>query len=74
MQDTKSGDDYAAGNGLLDRRVFLRAGVGVSASLLCAQAVGKEREPWSRQPGAPMTDSGAPSSHTAHIKRVGIGS
>ena len=74
MQDTNAGEDYVAGNGLLDRRLFLRAGVGAGAGLLCAHAVGKERHPWSTGPGAPMSDSGMPSPHAVDLKRIGIGS
>ena len=52
-----------AGNGLLDRRIFLRAGVAGGATLLTAQAAGLEREEWMKFPGYPMSESGAPSAY-----------
>jgi sulfane dehydrogenase subunit SoxC len=61
-----------AGNGLLDRRIFLQAGVAGGATLLVAQASAVEREEWMRFPGGPMSDDGAPSAHESHVKRVGI--
>jgi sulfane dehydrogenase subunit SoxC len=69
----------AAGNGLMDRRVFLRAGLGAAGgmSLLAAQASAagpSTRPPWMQAPGGPMNAYGVPSSHEARITRVGIGS
>ncbi len=61
-----------AGNGLFDRRFFLRASVASSAILLSAKAPGAEREPWMNAPGAAVSQSGLPSDHEAHIKRIGI--
>ena len=61
-----------AGNGLLDRRLFLKAGASGSALLLATAAPAVEREDWSRAPGAPMSDSGMPSAHESHVKRTGI--
>ncbi len=63
-----------AGNGLLGRRFFLKAGVAGSAALLSAQACSAERPAWMRGPGAPLSESGAPSQHEAHLQRTGIGS
>jgi sulfane dehydrogenase subunit SoxC len=63
-----------AGNGLLDRRIFIRAGVAGSATLLTAQAGGVEREAWMKLPGGPMSENGAPSAYEAHVKRLGVGS
>jgi sulfane dehydrogenase subunit SoxC len=74
MQDSKADNERGAGNGLFDRRLFLRAGMAAGAGLLTAQATAKQREPWMTAPGAPMSDNGAPSSHTAHIRRVAVGS
>jgi sulfane dehydrogenase subunit SoxC len=51
-----------AGNGLLDRRIFLQAGIAGGATLLTAQAAG------------PMSDNGAPSDHESHVKRIAIAS
>lgn len=64
----------AAGNGLLDRRIFLKAGMAGGASLLTAQACAQEQPEWLRIPGVGMSESGAPSSHTAHLVRGPIGS
>ena len=65
-------DEPVAGNGLLDRRMFLRTGFAGSAALLSAAAVGKEREPWMQAPGGPMREEGLPSAHEAHVRRSGI--
>ena len=64
--------EVAAGNGLLDRRLFLRGGLAGSAALLTATATGMEREEWMRAPGAPMSEAGDPSPHEAYVKRTGI--
>jgi len=64
----------AAGNGLLDRRVFLRAGLAGSAALMTAEASALEREEWMKAPGGPMSEAGAPSSHEAHVVRAPVGS
>ncbi len=61
-----------AGNGLLDRRLFLRGGLAGGAALLTASASGVEREEWSRAPGGPMDEAGEPSPHEAHVRRTGI--
>jgi len=61
-----------AGNGLLGRRHFLKAGVASSAVLLSAQACSADRPVWMRGPGAPMSGSGAPSDHEAHMQRTAI--
>ncbi len=64
--------DVVAGNGLLDRRIFLRAGVAGGATLLTAKVSGLEREEWMKFPGGPMSDNGAPSAHEAHVKRIAV--
>jgi sulfane dehydrogenase subunit SoxC len=61
-----------AGNGLLDRRFFLRAGVAGSVALMTASATATERPPTAHMPGAGMGAHGAPSSHEAHIGRGNI--
>lgn len=63
-----------AGNGLLDRRFFLKAGVAGGATLLTARAAGVEREEWMKVPGAPLSESGAPSKYESHVKRLAISS
>jgi sulfane dehydrogenase subunit SoxC len=60
--------ELAAGNGLFDRRVFLRGGLA-GVTLLSASAGGVEREDWMRAPGAPMDEIGEPSPHEAHVRR-----
>jgi len=64
----------AAGNGLLDRRIFLRAGVASGAALMTASASAVERQEWMRAPGTAMSEAGAPSSHESHVVRAPIGS
>jgi sulfane dehydrogenase subunit SoxC len=70
----ESEDLVAAGNGLFDRRFFLKAGVGGSALMLATAGHGQDREPWMRAPGAAVSEIGGPSAHEAHVKRVAIGS
>ena len=43
--------DVVAGNGLLDRRIFLKTGIAGGATLLTARAGGVEREEWMKFPG-----------------------
>ncbi|MDZ7643457.1 MAG: sulfite dehydrogenase [Woeseiaceae bacterium] len=64
----------AAGNGLFDRRFFLRAGAAGGAALLVARAGAAERQPWMRAPGAGMSDHGAPAPQTSHIRRIAVSS
>ena len=68
---SESGDDWVpvAGNGLLDRRVFMRAGAAGSLGLLAASAGAQERPSWAKIPGAGMGPTGAPAKHESHIKR-----
>ncbi len=66
--------ELVAGNGLLDRRIFLKAGAAGGATLLTATAAGLEREAWMKMPGGPMSENGAPSAHEAHVKRIAIAS
>jgi len=69
MTDQKSA---VAGNGLLDRRFFLKAGVASGAALMTAAARAAERPEWMRAPGAPLSGTGAPSEHEAHLQRTAI--
>ena len=64
----------AAGNGIMDRRWFLKAGAAGSAALLTAGARGASRDDWSRFPGEPMSAAGDPSEHEAHVQRLHISS
>ena len=61
-----------AGNGLLHRRAFIRAGAGAIGTLGAAGAFGAPRPEWARSPGAAMRGSGTPSTFEDHVQRVGI--
>lgn len=63
-----------AGNGLLDRRVFLRSAMAGGAAMLVANADAVERQAWMRAPGTGMSASGAPSPHESHVARSPISS
>jgi len=65
-------DTPVAGNGLLDRRVFLRGGLAGGALLLAAPGGAVDRDEWMRAPGAGMSEIGMPSAHEAHVKRMAI--
>lgn len=64
----------AAGNGLLDRRGFLRAGLGAAGALGLASASAGMRPEWARAPGAPMSGYGAPSAFEQPVQRLAISS
>ena len=64
--------EVVAGNGLLDRRLFLRGGLAGGTVLLTAKAGGVEREDWMKAPGAPMDEIGEPSPHESHVKRTSV--
>lgn len=64
----------AAGNGIMDRRFFLKAGAAGSAALLTAGAQAASRDAWSEIPGAGMSAAGVPSEHEAHVQRLHISS
>lgn len=57
-----------AGNGLLDRRLFLTHSLAFATVLPVAQAAVPD-EPWMKTPGAPFTNYGAPSPHEREIVR-----
>jgi len=68
-----------AGNGLLDRRVFLRKGLAfatiVGASSYLQEGVAQEQaarglEPWMTQPGKGFSPYGQPAKHESHVARV----
>ncbi len=73
MSDT-SEQVSAAGNGLLDRRWFLKGGAALAGATLLTAKAGAAREPWMSVPGTGMSESGPPSSHENHVKRVNVGS
>lgn len=66
--------EFAAANGMLDRRWFLKAGAAGSAAMLSASAGAVSRDEWSRMPGVGMSEAGDPSAHEAHLVRRHIGS
>ena len=61
-----------AGNGLMHRRLFLRAGAAVlgtgSLGLMAAAPAG-ELPPWMRGPGRPLSGYGGRSPHEDHVQR-----
>ena len=67
-------DMPVAGNGLLNRRLFLQAGAAGTAALLTAQAPAQDQPQWSSAPGAGMSESGAVSKYESELYRRAIGS
>jgi len=65
-----------AGNGLLGRRSFLRAGLGAAGGIALMQAVpaSAARPGHMRSPGPGMSEYGSPAPAEANVKRIGIGS
>ena len=64
--------DYAAGNGLLNRRVFLAAGAGLVASASSARAEPLAVPEWTKHPGAWFQAYGQPSKFEANVGRGAI--
>ena len=65
----------AAGNGLLGRRSFLRAGLGAGGiALMQAQPASASRPGHMRSPGPGMSEYGSPAPAEEGVKRIGIGS
>lgn len=66
--------DAAAGNGLLDRRIFLTGGAAAAASVaLPDQTRGAEAlpvEPWMKTPGSPFVAYGQPSKYANKVARI----
>jgi sulfane dehydrogenase subunit SoxC len=67
-----------AGNGLLDRRLFVQAGVAflsfVGVSALRPETVGAadppQTPPWMQGPGAPLSPYGSPAKHESTVTRT----
>ena len=66
--------EHAAGNGLLDRRLFLTAGVATIGSAALPEKTGAAEalpvEPWMKTPGSPFTPYGQPSKYAGKIART----
>ncbi|MGI9228374.1 MAG: sulfite dehydrogenase [Gammaproteobacteria bacterium] len=65
---------YAAGNGLLDRRAFLLSGISIlSATALesseAATPATRDQPQWMQVPGAPFSAYGQPSAHEDQVAR-----
>ena len=73
--DPNSDEAYApvAGNGLLDRRVFLgaalAAGAASAATAATAATAASDPEPWRYTPGATFSNYGQPSAHERDVIR-----
>ena len=71
-----------AGNGLLDRRLFLQRGIAFSAFAAATPTVfsvpladdvvipNSVKPPWMKQPGKPFSSYGLPSPHEEHVIRL----
>jgi sulfane dehydrogenase subunit SoxC len=67
-------DMPVAGNGLLNRRLFLQAGAAGTAALLTAQAPAQDQPQWMSVPGAGMSESGAVSKYESELYRRAVAS
>ncbi len=61
-------DEYAAGNGLLNRRLFLASGAGILAAT-SASAESLTVPEWTKHPGAWLAPYGQPSKFEANVSR-----
>ena len=68
-----------AGNGLLDRRIFLKQGIallgasGIAAMSSTASAANPpQTPPWMQSPGAPFSGYGSPATYESKVTRVRI--
>jgi len=65
--------ETAAGNGLLDRRLFLTAGAAAIGSANLPDSVRAAEqlpvEPWMKTPGSPFVPYGQPSRYTSKVAR-----
>ena len=69
--------EFAAGNGLLDRRTLLRAGAlaagiaGVGTGIAsAADSIGADAPDWMKKPGAPFSSYGVPSHWQNKVERL----
>ena len=69
--------EFAAGNGLLDRRTLLRAGVlaagiaGVGTGIAsAADSIGADAPDWMKKPGASFSSYGVPSHWQEKVQRI----
>jgi sulfane dehydrogenase subunit SoxC len=71
LRQKKSAPEQAAGNGLIDRRIFLSAGAAAAASGLAPAAADPlPVEPYMRTPGAGFAAYGQPSKHESKVGRI----
>jgi sulfane dehydrogenase subunit SoxC len=71
-QSTPDALDAAAGNGLLDRRIFL-AGAAAASVAMPDKTLGAEAlpvEPWMKTPGSPFVAYGQPSRFASKVVRI----
>jgi sulfane dehydrogenase subunit SoxC len=73
-QSTPHALDAAAGNGLLDRRIFLTLGAAATAGIAMPDKTrGAEAlpvEPWMKTPGSPFVAYGQPSRYADKVARI----
>lgn len=62
---------YAADNGLIHRRAFLKGGVAIGGALTFSNVVADERKPWMKSPGTGMEEYSSRSRYEDHVVRVG---
>src|SRR5256714_9603491 len=72
---TPSGPDAVAGNGLLDRRIFLTgsAAAAIGSAALPDTVLGADAlpvEPWMKVPGSPFVAYGQPSKYADKVARI----
>jgi sulfane dehydrogenase subunit SoxC len=73
MHKDLSEPELAAGNGLLDRRLFLTGTVVIGSAAMVNHAGAVEAlpvEPWMKTPGSPFVPYGQPSKYTTKFARV----
>jgi len=70
LPDIGADSHEVAGNGLLDRRFFLRQGfAGAVAAVGTSGAIAAGNEPWMRRPGREFSNYGQPSPHEKGVIR-----